>query len=161
MMLTTNGHSPSTSYSTWSSALHMVLNKSPGDWSPCGATMVPLTGRLPLPKHLDYLSSSRCHSDFIMLQNISSMVSLQHMHTLMMSSLPVPPQKNTCQDLHTVFQKLTFYGIIINPNKCLFTVPSIKFLGHLNDTKGLPCKVKAIQEFPQPPPKDNYIASLA
>ena len=57
------------------------------------------------------------------------------------------------KDLHTVFERLTAHGIVINPNKCLFGVSSLEFLGHLIDSKGIspvPDKVKAIREFPQP-----------
>ena len=57
------------------------------------------------------------------------------------------------QHLRQVFQRLRHYGIIINPQKCVFGAPSIEFLGHLVDSDGihpLPAKVQAIVAFPQP-----------
>ena len=57
------------------------------------------------------------------------------------------------QDLRTVFERLTAHGIVINPNKCLFGVNELDFLGHHIDKQGitpLPEKVQAIHDFPQP-----------
>ena len=56
-------------------------------------------------------------------------------------------------DLRTVFERLSAHGIIINPNKCVFGVPELDFLGHHIDKHGitpLPEKVQAIRDFPQP-----------
>ena len=64
---------------------------------------------------------------------------------------PTPEQH--LQDLRAVFTRLSTHGIIINPNKCLFGVSSLEFLGHHIDTHGispLPAKVQAVQDFPQP-----------
>ena len=33
------------------------------------------------------------------------------------------------QHLQTVFERLTAHGIVVNPNKCLFDVPELDFLG--------------------------------
>ena len=55
--------------------------------------------------------------------------------------------------LRIVFERLAAHGILINPNKCLFGVNALEFLGHHIDRHGitpLPEKVKAIREFPQP-----------
>ena len=57
------------------------------------------------------------------------------------------------KDLQTVFEKLSAHGIIINPNKCIFGVPGLDFLGHHIDSSGitpLPEKVQAVRDFPQP-----------
>ena len=57
------------------------------------------------------------------------------------------------QDLRTVFKKLHTHGIVINPNKCLFGVHELDFLGHHINQHGitpLPMKVQAVRDFPQP-----------
>ncbi|XP_065052942.1 uncharacterized protein LOC135682132 [Rhopilema esculentum] len=57
------------------------------------------------------------------------------------------------QHLEILFSRLSEYGVIINPVKCVFGVPSLDFLGHRISADGispLPAKVKAIQEFPIP-----------
>ena len=57
------------------------------------------------------------------------------------------------QHLQTVFDRLAKYGIFINPNKCLFGVTELDFLGHHVSSQGitpLPDKVKAVQDFPLP-----------
>ena len=64
---------------------------------------------------------------------------------------PTPEQH--LKDLRTVFERLSAHGIVINPNKCVFGVPQLDFLGHHIDEQGitpLPEKVQAIQDFPQP-----------
>ena len=56
-------------------------------------------------------------------------------------------------DLRTVFERLAAHGIIINPNKCVFGVSALDFLGHHIDKHGitpLPEKVQAVRDFPQP-----------
>ena len=55
--------------------------------------------------------------------------------------------------LRLVLQRLSDHGIVINPGKCEFGVPTLQFLGHQVDDTGvrpLDDKVKAIREFPQP-----------
>ena len=55
--------------------------------------------------------------------------------------------------LRIVFERLTKYGIVINPNKCLFGVSELDFLGHHIDCNGitpLQDKVQAVREFPRP-----------
>ena len=57
------------------------------------------------------------------------------------------------QHLHIVFERLKKYGIIINPQKCEFGVPSLQFLGHQVDSSGihpLEEKVQVIRDFPRP-----------
>ena len=80
-----------------------------------------------------------------------SVVSLQPTPTLMTSSSPVPLQNNTSRTY--VFERLATHGIVINPNKCLFGVNELDFLGHHIDQHGitpLSEKVQAIRDFPQP-----------
>ena len=58
--------------------------------------------------------------------------------------------------LRLIFERLTHHGLIINPQKCIFGVSCIHFLGHLVDSDGihpLPSKVQAIVDFPQPQPR--------
>ena len=57
------------------------------------------------------------------------------------------------QDLRSVFERLATHGIVINPNKCLFGVNELDFLGHHIDQHGitpLSEKVQAVRDFPQP-----------
>ncbi|KAL7844548.1 hypothetical protein SRHO_G00230870 [Serrasalmus rhombeus] len=55
--------------------------------------------------------------------------------------------------LHTLFERLTEHGLIINPAKCEFGLSTIDFLGHRVTQDGvvpLPSKVEAITTFPRP-----------
>lgn len=55
--------------------------------------------------------------------------------------------------LKQLFERLDKYGIVINPAKCTFGVPSLEFLGHQVDSTGvrpLSHKVQAIQDFAPP-----------
>ena len=57
------------------------------------------------------------------------------------------------EHLHTVLQRLSDYGIIINPSKSVLGVAQLDFLGHRVDTCGiapLEEKVQVIREFPKP-----------
>ena len=52
-----------------------------------------------------------------------------------------------------VLKLLRHYGIINYPQKCVFGVPSVEFLGHSVDSSGihpLLAKVQTILDFPQP-----------
>ena len=55
--------------------------------------------------------------------------------------------------LRQVFDQFSQYGIVINAQKSILGVGSVKFLGHLVDQNGiqpLPDKVEAIHNFPKP-----------
>ena len=55
--------------------------------------------------------------------------------------------------LELLFERLSSYGIFINPSKCIFAVQSLDFLGHHISAAGitpLQSKVQAIQAFPPP-----------
>ena len=55
--------------------------------------------------------------------------------------------------LRTVFDRLSTHGIVVNPNKCLFGVTELDFLGHHINRHGitpLPEKVQVVRDFPQP-----------
>ena len=57
------------------------------------------------------------------------------------------------QHLTMVFQHLSEYGIIINPQKCTLGVTQLHFLGHCVNVQGispLQEKVQAVRDFPQP-----------
>ena len=57
------------------------------------------------------------------------------------------------RDLSSIFERLATHGILINPNKCLFGVSELDFLGHCINQHGitpLPEKVQAVHNFPQP-----------
>nr|VZI00474.1 unnamed protein product [Spirometra erinaceieuropaei] len=60
------------------------------------------------------------------------------------------------EHLTTVFDRLKQFGVVLNPFKCVFGVPSLEFLGHLVDSQGirpLPSKIAAIRDFPPPTSK--------
>ena len=55
--------------------------------------------------------------------------------------------------LHAVFNRLSDYGIVVNPEKCEFGVSSVEILGHSIDHKGirpLPQKLSIIADYPVP-----------
>ncbi|MBM6549403.1 reverse transcriptase family protein, partial [Streptococcus dysgalactiae] len=55
--------------------------------------------------------------------------------------------------LRMVFQRLSQYGLVISPNKCVFGATSLEFLGHCISAEGikpLSTKVQAIVEYPPP-----------
>ena len=57
------------------------------------------------------------------------------------------------QHIQLVFQRLSDYGIIVNPSKCQFGATSLQFLGHLIDSDGirpLEEKVQVVRDFPLP-----------
>ena len=69
---------------------------------------------------------------------------------------PTPDEHK--KHLHTIFNCLREFGIIINPTKCVLGVPSLHFLGHLLDSQGirpLEEKVAAVQSFVQPESRSN------
>ena len=52
-----------------------------------------------------------------------------------------------------VFQRLSDYGLLLNPAKCVFGASSLEFLGHHVSSKGirpLDSKVDIIRQFPLP-----------
>ena len=56
-------------------------------------------------------------------------------------------------DVADVFHRLVAVGLVVNTKKCLFNVPSIKFLGHrvaTGDITPLPHRVAALQQHPRP-----------
>ena len=55
--------------------------------------------------------------------------------------------------VETLFDRLEQYGLVVNPDKCIFAVPELEFLGHHISAAGsapLPEKVEAVAAFPQP-----------
>ena len=57
------------------------------------------------------------------------------------------------EHLRTVFERLDQYGILINPNKCLFGFAELSFLGHSVSSQGiapLPEKVQVVRNLPTP-----------
>ena len=57
------------------------------------------------------------------------------------------------QHLRQIFTRLEHFGIVINPQKCVLGVPSLRFLGHKVCSAGispLPEKVHAVRQFPLP-----------
>ena len=62
-------------------------------------------------------------------------------------------EKTHAEHLHQLFTRLREYGMVINPAKCVFGVPEVKFLGYRISAEGttpLPEKVEAIRNFPTP-----------
>ena len=57
------------------------------------------------------------------------------------------------QHLQTLFTRLSQYGLVINPDKCLFGVSTLDFLGHCVSSAGIAPRedrVEAIRNFPVP-----------
>jgi hypothetical protein len=62
-------------------------------------------------------------------------------------------QEEHLNHLRTLFQRLEKYGVFINPSKCVYGQPEVKFLGYLVSGAGtcpLPGKVEAIRDFKRP-----------
>ncbi|UYV76785.1 hypothetical protein LAZ67_14002014 [Cordylochernes scorpioides] len=57
------------------------------------------------------------------------------------------------QHLHIIFKRLSDHGLTVNISKSVFGKPSLEFLGHIIDNKGikpLPEKIRIVKDFPQP-----------
>ncbi|UYV67843.1 hypothetical protein LAZ67_5002205 [Cordylochernes scorpioides] len=57
------------------------------------------------------------------------------------------------QHLHTIFKRISDHGLTVNISKSVFGKPSLEFLGHIIDNKGikpLPEKIRIVKDFPQP-----------
>ena len=57
------------------------------------------------------------------------------------------------EHLRQVFQRLSEYGILINPTKCVFGASSLEFLGYQVSGDGihpLDSKVEVVRQFPMP-----------
>ena len=66
--------------------------------------------------------------------------------------------------LTLVLERLKYYGLILNKDKCIFVVDEIVFLGHKVNQEGvapLEFKVTAIQNFPRPSNKTVACRFLA
>ena len=62
-------------------------------------------------------------------------------------------EQNHLHNLELVLQRLESAGLTLKKSKCIFTAPSVEYLGHIIDKDGLRpshSKVQAIQQAPQP-----------
>ncbi|KAJ8416738.1 hypothetical protein AAFF_G00326160 [Aldrovandia affinis] len=137
------------SNSPWASPLHMVPKPDGGCWpcrdyrrlnddrpvsSPARAGFFGLTGwESHLLKVLRDLTFLYVYLDVILIATECKAEHLSHLGTL--------------------FEQLSRHGLIVNPAKCQFGLPSIDFLGHHITWDGAtpqPAKMAAISDFTQP-----------
>uniref|UniRef100_A0A1X7U189 Reverse transcriptase domain-containing protein n=1 Tax=Amphimedon queenslandica TaxID=400682 RepID=A0A1X7U189_AMPQE len=62
-------------------------------------------------------------------------------------------EKEHCQHLKQILDRLKEYGVIVNPSKCQLGVLSLQFLGHTVNMDGispLESRVSAVRDFPLP-----------
>ena len=67
--------------------------------------------------------------------------------------LTIPTEEEHDAHLRLLFERLAKYGIVINPSKCQFGVPSLTFPAYVVHKYGicpLEQKIKTIQAFPAP-----------
>nr|VZI10431.1 unnamed protein product [Spirometra erinaceieuropaei] len=170
---------------SWTSPLHVVPKAATGDWHPCGdyrvLNNVTVPDRYPVP-HLQMLACALVgksvfsktdlirafHQIPIAPEDVSKTVVTTPLASLSYCACgwdsitpPRPFRASSTAEEHrehlaTVFDRLQQFGIVLNPSKCVFGVPSLEFSSHLVDSHGihpLPSKVAAIRDFP--PPSSN------
>nr|VZI26239.1 unnamed protein product [Spirometra erinaceieuropaei] len=148
------------SESPWASPLHMVPKAATGDWRPCAPEDVSKTAVTTPFGLFEFLrmpfglrNASQTFQRFVdrVLRGLPFVYA--YIDDLLVASSTA---EEHLEHLATVFDRFQQFGVVLNPSKCVFGVPSLEFLGHLVDSLGirpLPSKVAAIRDFPPPTSK--------